>query len=450
LQEALDTIKKELGPEAIILQTKSYKKGFGLLSKGSVEVTVAISDKALHKKRFVESRLPQNARETLYKMPAYKQSEFTEEFIEKHLAKQLNQVSDRVEVKSVSSRSNEPARLQSVGGQEQVVTASASTTIRTHPRRYVDIVDEENKDSEIQRLESELKQLKRMLQEMKSIQESDWMKSGAKSIPVQHGALSTLALQEMFELLAVAGIEKRLAYEILKTVQFEMDQPSNDLEEVFEKAATVMLEKIKVIQPIVGPRSEKPQVITLLGAPGSGKTSTTAKLAGYISKFKKMKIGLVHYAFDSEVPFDSLLTVAKLLNVPFRAVANAVELPSALGDFQSLDLVLIDVAGFSHRDGKKCSELVESLKDLPNHHCEAVLNSTLRDPENLEVLKLIKNFKINGLIFTHLDHAVSFGSIYNIQQRTGIPLTYLSSGKKIPDDIKEASAEQLVSLILDL
>ena len=56
LQEALETIKRELGPEAIILQTRQNKKGFGLLSKASIEVTAAVSEKALTKKSAVETR----------------------------------------------------------------------------------------------------------------------------------------------------------------------------------------------------------------------------------------------------------------------------------------------------------------------------------------------------------------------------------------------------------
>ena len=51
IKEALDTIKKELGPEAIILQTKKNKRGFGLMSKASVEVTAAVSERAMAKKK---------------------------------------------------------------------------------------------------------------------------------------------------------------------------------------------------------------------------------------------------------------------------------------------------------------------------------------------------------------------------------------------------------------
>ena len=55
MAEALKLIKAELGPEAIILTTKQNRKGFGLLSKASVEVTAAISEKAFAKKKGLQS-----------------------------------------------------------------------------------------------------------------------------------------------------------------------------------------------------------------------------------------------------------------------------------------------------------------------------------------------------------------------------------------------------------
>src|SRR5271163_5022720 len=86
LQEALDTVKRELGPEAIILQTKKYKRGFGLMSKPSVEVTAAISERSIQKKQFVEARLPQKNKDVLTKLSADRQADFYDKYTENHIA----------------------------------------------------------------------------------------------------------------------------------------------------------------------------------------------------------------------------------------------------------------------------------------------------------------------------------------------------------------------------
>src|SRR3954453_12805092 len=83
MQEALDNIKRELGPEAIILQTKKNKRGFGLLSKDSVEITAAVSERSLQKKQFAEARLPGSAQTAMKKMPADRQAEFIDKYADK-------------------------------------------------------------------------------------------------------------------------------------------------------------------------------------------------------------------------------------------------------------------------------------------------------------------------------------------------------------------------------
>src|SRR6185437_4778530 len=85
IQEALDTIKRELGPEAIILQTKTNKRGFGLMSRTSVEVTAAVSDRSMQKKKFVETHLPEKSKKAVEKLPAQGQASFYDDYVDKQL-----------------------------------------------------------------------------------------------------------------------------------------------------------------------------------------------------------------------------------------------------------------------------------------------------------------------------------------------------------------------------
>ena len=58
MKEALQLVKQELGPDAIILNAKDNKKTYGLGGSGSIEVTAAISERSLERKKFAENRLP--------------------------------------------------------------------------------------------------------------------------------------------------------------------------------------------------------------------------------------------------------------------------------------------------------------------------------------------------------------------------------------------------------
>src|SRR6201995_5340034 len=85
IQEALEVIKRELGPEAIILQTKKLKKGFGLMNKESVEVTAAVSDRSIQKKSFAESRLRDSDRQQVGRLGASKQGDIFDKISDKKL-----------------------------------------------------------------------------------------------------------------------------------------------------------------------------------------------------------------------------------------------------------------------------------------------------------------------------------------------------------------------------
>ena len=87
MQEALKVIKRELGPDAIILSTKHIKSGFGLMSKASVEVTAAIAEKDLKKKQAAEKDLPQDVKEKIWNSKASKQAQIYNDYFDKQLKK---------------------------------------------------------------------------------------------------------------------------------------------------------------------------------------------------------------------------------------------------------------------------------------------------------------------------------------------------------------------------
>src|SRR5262245_17319350 len=77
MKEALELVKIHLGPEAIILSAKDTHKGFGLLgSEKSVEVTAAVSEETLRKKKLAESKLREDLRARYQQIPAAKQKQF--------------------------------------------------------------------------------------------------------------------------------------------------------------------------------------------------------------------------------------------------------------------------------------------------------------------------------------------------------------------------------------
>jgi flagellar biosynthesis protein FlhF len=59
-------------------------------------------------------------------------------------------------------------------------------------------------------------------------------------------------------------------------------------------------------------------------------------------------------------------------------------------------------------------------------------------------------FRPTGVVVTKLDEATTFGCLYNISQKSKLPLCYFTQGQRVPEDIEIATPERVVDLVLDL
>ncbi|MBY0470316.1 flagellar biosynthesis protein FlhF [bacterium] len=481
IQEALDTIKRELGPEAIILQTKKHRRGFGLLSKSSFEVTAAVSERALTKKNTVERKIPEGTREQVKKLPATRQVEMYEKYldgkgvrdenVEARLDAVVSKTKDQVQISNrraaaaaqlaaaaaqvsaaVSERTVVQRQLSPKAAQQGMSAAEATKKITQ--TRYIDIPDA-GASANVQaapantHLEREIQQLKKIVSDLK-VDKAD-AKSAANGM--------TTALQDAYDLMVFNGIEKRYGVELIKRVQFELgEKRSGDMEEVFDQLATELMMDTQTTYALDGIMAKDPQsaqaidpvILALMGPTGVGKTTTLAKIAGRAITSKGLKVGLINLDTQRAGSFDQLATFAKILNVPFRAASSPEDLLSAVSDLKGVDLILIDTVGSSQRNPESLKKMEQMLQVVPQIQTQLVLSAITRDSELYDQANRFSIFRPQGLIFSKLDEATMYGSIYNLQQKTKLPLFWFTTGQKVPEDLEAASKERVVALVMDL
>ena len=487
IQEALKVIKRELGPEAIILSTKNIKSGFGLMSKASVEVTAAIAEKDLKKKQMAEKGLPQNVKEKIWNSKAGKQAEIYDDYFEKQLKQGAR---DKIELSSKKSEAkptnNRPAssdappqrsaremprqELPEPAKQNRNLappaaqnlaqkSAPASTSPPITARRYIDIMDDDvpvpnqaqNLGTKVDRnfitLEKDVQSLKTMIEELSvgvSTKDGDGLSYGM-----------TNEMLNCFHDLIAGGVEKRFARDILRNISFDLTPEEQRNESIIqERAASFLIKEIKVSNLFegvgAGAGSAKCTIISLVGPTGVGKTTTIAKIASLAIMEKRLRVGLINLDSYKIAAADQLSTYAKIMNLPFRSVANKEELQEAIFDFSSLDLILIDTTGRSQKDQDNLLDLKSLLGDIDGIENLLLLSATTKDSDLNEIVNRFKMFKPAGLVFSKLDETSMYGCIYNTQRRTSLPLFYFTVGQRVPEDIERASPERVVDLILDL
>jgi flagellar biosynthesis protein FlhF len=89
MKEALEMVKAQMGPDAIILAARDNKKSFGLVGEVSVEITAAVSETTLHKKKFVETKMVETDKERFQRSPARTQKDLIEKMVRRELESDL-------------------------------------------------------------------------------------------------------------------------------------------------------------------------------------------------------------------------------------------------------------------------------------------------------------------------------------------------------------------------
>jgi flagellar biosynthesis protein FlhF len=145
---------------------------------------------------------------------------------------------------------------------------------------------------------------------------------------------------------------------------------------------------------------------------------------------------------------EQLRTYAEIIDLPMRVVTSPQEMRRALDELSGLDLVLIDTAGRSPRDELQIKELKRLLAeaDVDEVHLVLSLTSSLKSLE--ATAKTFSVANTSSLILTKLDEAAGMGAMLSLSQKVQLPISYVTTGQDVPDDIEPAHVTRLSRLIL--
>lgn len=191
-----------------------------------------------------------------------------------------------------------------------------------------------------------------------------------------------------------------------------------------------------------------PRMIALVGPTGVGKTTTIAKLAAMYTLKRKVKVALVTTDIFRAGAVEQLKTYANVLRVPMETASTKKELEKAMEAHSDKDIILIDTAGKSSRDCGKLDELSGLLNGdsgIEKHLC---LSATTRDEDLQDIVSQFKTLTVQRVLFTKLDESRKLGCIANVSLRNNLPLSYITNGQRVPEDIEAASGKKVAQMVL--
>jgi flagellar biosynthesis protein FlhF len=189
-------------------------------------------------------------------------------------------------------------------------------------------------------------------------------------------------------------------------------------------------------------------IVSLVGPTGVGKTTTIAKLAARFAQVHGAdQVALISTDTYKIAGFEQLSTYGKIIGCQVKLAKDAASLDAILQDFAKKKLILIDTAGMGQRDmrlAQHLTGLISNTRIRIRNYLVLSANTQLRVmQENVERFKKVP---LAGCIYTKLDESLSVGEIISTSIQNGLPIGYLTDGQRVPEDIKVANTEKLVTL----
>lgn len=243
-------------------------------------------------------------------------------------------------------------------------------------------------------------------------------------------------------------VEETYIEQILEEIEGSLKKDTsldNILSGVYQKIV------LKIGRPrLIDLHAKKKKYVFFIGPTGVGKTTTIAKIASMLKLSGKVKVALVTSDTYRIAAVEQLKTYANILGVPLKVVYSADEMENAMEELEEYDLVLIDTAGRSHNNKEQKEDIHRLLETVPEEQREVflVMSATTKYRDLVKISQSYSEITKYSLIFTKLDETDAIGNVFNIRMLTGAPLSYMTWGQNVPDDIGKVDAQKMAKQLL--
>jgi len=387
MQEACRRMQEALGRDAVVLHTRSFRRG-GLLGIGAREV---------------------------FEITACAGTELAADY---RTARRI---------------------IRGPGGPNEPARAPEAAAARPPERgsRHVDGAAASREDpTRIRVLESEISEIKGMISDLV-------LRSRMGGLPdVSEG------LVKHYIAMVDGGVEKELARRLVRRAN---DELSGDALRDDRRLRSSLVGYLAELMPSAGGIRLTPgrcATVCFIGPTGVGKTTTLAKLAANFALREGRSVGIMTADTYRIAAVEQLRRYAELMDVPLVTVNSPGDARRRLAEFSSFDLVLVDTAGRSQHDDMKMNELRSYMEALRPDETHLVLSATSRGKALESATEAFGELGADRIVVTKLDEVDEFGFLPTLALKAGRHLSFVTNGQRVPEDILTADPVALAELVL--
>lgn len=190
------------------------------------------------------------------------------------------------------------------------------------------------------------------------------------------------------------------------------------------------------------------KIAAFIGPPGVGKTTALVKLAVQQGVAARRPTQILSVDTQRVGGSEQLRTFSTILGVALQIFQTVGALGQALEQSGRHQLTLIDTPGLGNAEMAQNADLARFLEAQPEVDTHLVLSCSMQSTDLTRVADRFAAFGPAKLLFTRLDETQSYGSIVTQAFRMGLPVSFLTTGQRIPDDLEAASRNRIVELVL--
>lgn len=289
-------------------------------------------------------------------------------------------------------------------------------------------------DERLNRISYELNVLKDMVQKI-----SSEVKDNGSKLPEQ--------LEKYKHKLIENGVDYSIANSIFKRLNEQISFEDKDSFEIKTILRETLLEYVGLAEPL-NTDDLNQKLVFFIGPTGVGKTTTLAKIAGKLVMEGKYNIGLITSDTYRIAAIEQLRVYSDILQLPLKIIYNEEDMYKALVNLNDRDIILVDTAGRNHKEIQEGDEIFKAMNSIKNKEVFLVLSCTTEYKILQSIIKQYNFIPDYKIIFTKVDECENLGNILNVKMLTNKPLSYITTGQNVPDDIELINREKIVNSLL--
>ncbi len=461
LQEALMLVRHELGPEASVLQTREVGgRFFGLLGKRFIEVEAS---RDAHAVRRVLGSQDSTQHETHSQDIHDTTHPATSDASDAQHGQEYAHAGAGTLASKSNNASNNVSNSALKSGLNSGLNSNSMHSARVRPSEVhstgFDLTEDEPSAAGLIELSDTDDEPSSEATHLRSLDGSqskfghraghgDAVRSAAATISSEPRNYLSPAMFEVFTELLDADVDPDVARTMLQEMAMHASPDQlGDPWLIKGRLCQWIQQRIHVAGAIELSRGQQ-EIVALVGPTGVGKTTTLAKLAAGFHFDQGASVGFITLDTFRLGAIDQLQKYADLLGAPCEVVKSPDQMVPAIERLAHCQLILIDTAGRSPRDESQLAVLGDFLRAAAPTQVHLVLSAASSQSHAELALEQFSHLAPTHLLLTKLDEATCLGSWYRLLSTGHWPLSYLTTGQHVPEDILVANRRRVASLIL--